>query len=275
MSYKASYADVLKGGKKSTNTRYRFNLHDISRKSTLSSRKLPNKFDHYNKIRAEIRQKLNKEQLSCNNYEYYPDFVLKFDYSKSMKLGHYISNNKSTGMFMKDHVRINNEENCCFKDLLRTEPSKKILNSVNAGGNSEVSESFSALYMSMQFGGCELKSEMEIKYITESKIIDYIINIYGVKVGVSVTRAMGYPHESRFTREDANELITKKLNGLVMAQNNTHESDKYNVAILHVISMSPRITELVEKTYRELQGNYNVILIATVCSYSDIYTNEI
>lgn len=47
------------------------------------------------------------------------------------------------------------------------------------------------------------------------KKVDYIIDIFGTRMGVSVTRAMSYPNPSNFSEEDARRLLYKKLYGLV------------------------------------------------------------
>lgn len=56
------------------------------------------------------------------------------------------------------------------------------------------------------------KTEMEVSYFPEGgSITDYVCDIFGTKVGVSVTRAMKYRGD--YTEEDATNLLTKKLRG--------------------------------------------------------------
>jgi hypothetical protein len=47
------------------------------------------------------------------------------------------------------------------------------------------------------------------------KKVDYIIDIFGTRMGVSVTRAMSYPNPGNFSEDDARRLLYKKLYGLV------------------------------------------------------------
>lgn len=58
----------------------------------------------------------------------------------------------------------------------------------------------------------DFQTEMEVSYFPEGgSITDYVCDIFGTKVGVSVTRAMKYRGE--YTEEDATNLLTKKLKG--------------------------------------------------------------
>ena len=54
---------------------------------------------------------------------------------------------------------------------------------------------------------------MEVSYFPEGgSITDYVCEIFGTKVGVSVTRAMKF-RGGDFTEEDAEHLLNKKLKG--------------------------------------------------------------
>lgn len=54
---------------------------------------------------------------------------------------------------------------------------------------------------------------MEVSYFPEGgSITDYVCEIFGTKVGVSVTRAMKF-WGGEFTVEDAEHLLRKKLKG--------------------------------------------------------------
>jgi hypothetical protein len=48
--------------------------------------------------------------------------------------------------------------------------------------------------------------------------VDYLTTLFGMPVGVSVTRAMGFPTVDEFTYEDGLRLLYKKLHGLVIAR---------------------------------------------------------
>lgn len=60
-----------------------------------------------------------------------------------------------------------------------------------------------------------LQTEMEVSYFPEGgSITDYVCDIFGTKLGVSVTRAMKY-WGGAYTIEDATHLLNKKLKGLL------------------------------------------------------------
>lgn len=64
------------------------------------------------------------------------------------------------------------------------------------------------------------QTEMEVSYFPEGgSITDYVCDIFGTKVGVSVTRAMKYRGE--YTEEDATNLLTKKLKGTYILHKQT------------------------------------------------------
>ena len=71
----------------------------------------------------------------------------------------------------------------------------------------------------------ELQTEMEVSYFPEEgSITDYVCEIFGTKVGVSVTRAMKF-RGGDFTEEDAEHLLNKKLKGKQFNRyaNNLHQ----------------------------------------------------
>jgi len=59
---------------------------------------------------------------------------------------------------------------------------------------------------------------MEVEYFPEGgSITDYVCDVFGAKLGVSVTRARAYFRDAEFTMEDATRLLEKKLKGRVLA----------------------------------------------------------
>ena len=57
------------------------------------------------------------------------------------------------------------------------------------------------------------QTEMEVEYFPEGgSITDYVCEVYGTRLGVSVTRAMKY-WGGEYTLEDACHLLNKKLKG--------------------------------------------------------------
>lgn len=69
--------------------------------------------------------------------------------------------------------------------------------------------------------GFFFQSENEIcEYLDQNPKIDYVCEMFGIMVGVSVTRAMKfcYPNDYRgnLTEKDARKLIERKLKGKIL-----------------------------------------------------------
>ncbi|XP_060085744.1 AAC-rich mRNA clone AAC4 protein-like [Ylistrum balloti] len=133
----------------------------------------------------------------------------------------------------------------------------------NAGGNSVVSEVLSFELFRRCFNAKLLKTEMEVDYFPMGgSITDYVCDIFGHKVGVSVTRAMKYHGE--YTDEDANRLLTKKLKGVVQSTKNSME--KWEKQILHVWTTSKDTANTLTRVYHTLETDItsNTVVMVTV-----------
>ncbi len=151
-----------------------------------------------------------------------------------------------------------------------SEDARRILRLPNAGGHSILSEALSVQYFVQSFGAYNVCAEMEIGYWFTFKMADFLVtvdtfergsfdhatnkSIYkGEKrperIGVSVTRAMGFPNPSRFTVDDAIALLRKKLYGLIVARNAVCEEDSFKTSYLHVLCQTERIAKLVERAF--------------------------
>jgi hypothetical protein len=150
----------------------------------------------------------------------------------------------------------------------------------NAGGKSAISEMFSIDYMVKKYHANSIVLEMEVVYSIDYKMVDYIALVDDIRVGVSVTRAMGFPTAAYFTSEDADRLLRKKLNGLIVARNSVSKHQSFIKSILHVWCQSPNIARLLKDSFRRLDDNDFgldikgvVILQLTVCQDTRIYLN--
>lgn len=147
----------------------------------------------------------------------------------------------------------------------------------NAGGSSEVSEMLSYEVLMRCFKANLLKTEMEVDYFPEGgAITDYVCDIFGTKVGVSVTRAMKF-RGGAYTDEDAEHLLNKKLKGIIQSSKNSLEN--WNKQILHVWSANRDVTNTLIKVYERLsddvKSNTVVLVTTTTSNASDyIYTNK-
>lgn len=141
----------------------------------------------------------------------------------------------------------------------------------NAGGSSAYSEAMS-IHCFCQAGATDIVFEKDVKYWANFKMVDFICTLQKVRVGVSVTRAMGYPVESRFTESDAHRLLDKKLDGLIIARNGIAEAHSFFYCILHIWCQSERIKDLVMDQYTYFESDYpDVQVICTVSDDCKIY----
>mmetsp|Transcript_12538 Transcript_12538/g.18936 ORF Transcript_12538/g.18936 Transcript_12538/m.18936 type:complete len:245 (+) Transcript_12538:114-848(+) len=166
--------------------------------------------------------------------------------------------------------------------------AQKVLDEPNAGGTSVVSEALSAEYMVRRFGAQDIVTEMAIQYwFPNWKKIDYIATIFGGRVGISVTRAMGYPYASDFKMEDAVRLCQKKLNGLVVARAGISPAFSYERSILHCWCQTQEISNMMYIAFHEMIARDkienstcptlvgSITLILTVCdTISGVYTED-
>lgn len=175
-----------------------------------------------------------------------------------------------------------------FMDLIRTIPQGMKLSSIslrsiqidNAGGNSNISEMISIEYYIRLFKATDFLLEMEIHYILDYKMVDYICNIGKFRIGVSVTRAMGYPSPKDFTYQKALRLLHKKLYGLIVARNAVCKKHSFTRSILHVWCQTSEIARMMKRAYSSfdiyeygLDIKGIVLLHLTVCSDRYIYNN--
>ena len=174
-----------------------------------------------------------------------------------------------------------------FQVTMGTE-AQKILDEPNAGGSSMVSEALSAEYMARRFGATDVLTEMAIQYwVSNWKKIDYIATVYGHRVGISVTRAMGFPLPVDFTMEDARRLCQKKIFGLVVARAGISQAHSYDRSILHVWCQTEEISNMMYIAFNEIMVHDKVqnpdnptlsgsiTMILTVCDSIDgVYTED-
>lgn len=151
--------------------------------------------------------------------------------------------------------------------------AEKILTVPNAGGNSVISEVVSCELLKKCFQARLIKTEMEVDYFPEGgSITDYVCEIFRHKVGVSVTRAMKY--FGKYTEEDAEHLLMKKLKGVIQSSRNTLEN--WNKQILHVWAQSNNIANTITKVYHTLPNEIraNTVVLVTTTNANFIFDNR-
>lgn len=206
-----------------------------------------------------------------------------------------------------DHFHFEN-----MNELKFSETAKKCLASTNAGGKSIISEMMSIEYYIRSFGVSDVLLEMEVGYWFCYKMVDYVCTISTPdfeklrisdddalktsfekkaasrarnemltyrRLGVSVTRAMGFPNESFFKYDDAQSLMRKKVYGLIVARNAVIKEHKFYKSVLHILCQSTRIARLMRQAYKNLDMNDfsglmkgYIIIHLTVCPEPLIYS---
>ena len=130
---------------------------------------------------------------------------------------------------------------------------------------------------------CELASlfatELEVNYLDpESKITDLVVEIDGMKVGVSVTRAVGWPRDAPYPLATAQSLLEKKLAGILDSSANVAPEHKWVKQILHVLAYSADHAAVMEQAWSDTSDTLkaDTILIITVTDGDDefVYSNN-
>tara|TARA_Y100000389_G_scaffold56318_1_gene52240 strand:- start:9206 stop:9823 length:618 start_codon:yes stop_codon:yes gene_type:complete len=146
-----------------------------------------------------------------------------------------------------------------------SDPGIKSLQVTNAGGASELSEAVSIDIFVKMFQATDVVFEMEVKYdFYGASIVDYISTVGGIRVGISVTRAMGYPTASDYEFADAERLIYKKLKGLIVARNSVHKMHRFYHAVLHVLCQTPRQAKFITHAFQKLKKSGELVAIDNV-----------
>ncbi|MCO5600243.1 hypothetical protein L7F22_054353 [Adiantum nelumboides] len=139
----------------------------------------------------------------------------------------------------------------------------------NAGGSSILSETLSIKYLVKKFQAKDVAEEMDVQYSMEtSKKIDYICTLYGKRVGVSVTRAMSFPNPIDFSPKMAQNLLLKKLSGIVVARQGVSPHHSFSESILHVWCETQEIASIMQTQYnivsKEIHVGQAILLMLTV-----------
>lgn len=186
------------------------------------------------------------------------------------------------GQFIdRDYVFIDQVRLPAVKHLKLSDQARRSLETKNAGGSSAISEALSIEYFVTIFHASNVLLEMEIDYWIDYKMVDFICTIGHQRVGVSVTRALGYPTVDDFDYDDAVQLLEKKITGLIIARNSVSKHHRFFKSVLHIWCQSAHIVQLIDQAYSafqihdfglELKGT--LIVNLTICSHNMIYQNN-
>lgn len=163
-----------------------------------------------------------------------------------------------------------------------SDEAKKSLLIDNAGGKSTVSEMYSIDYFVKIHSAKDCIFEKEVQYWIDYKMVDFICEIDGCRIGVSVARAMEYLPRSPFDKNRAEKLLFKKLYGLIVARNSVMKSQSFYKSILHIWCENHTIAGLLFEAFENLDNNHYglkvkgiVLLQLTVCEDRQLYENYI
>jgi hypothetical protein len=127
---------------------------------------------------------------------------------------------------------------------------------------------------------CELArlvaTETEVLYDPAgSKKTDILVEIDGMKVAVSVTRAVGFPFDAPYTVEQATAILDKKLTGIAESNANVTAEFKWRKQMLHVIAYGdPHVTAIRsawDAIAPEVRGDTVLIITVTQGADAPIY----
>lgn len=153
-----------------------------------------------------------------------------------------------------------------------TEGGQEIIDDGNAGGSSILSEVFSYEVLSRCEGASLLKTEMEVIYTNPAgKLTDLLVDFDGMKTGVSVTRAVGYPRDDPYTVEDAKNILEQKLQGVLDSTANVSAEDAWTKQILHIIAYADQHAQSLETAFASVDAalKSNTLVVVTVSHGED------
>ena len=114
----------------------------------------------------------------------------------------------------------------------------EILTDGTAGGSSVYSEILAYEFLRSCEAAALLKTETEIVYDSIGPLTDLLVSIDGVKIGVSVTRAIVFPPGTPITLARATELLEDKLGDVLASSANVSAADAWQKQILVVATPS-------------------------------------
>jgi len=155
----------------------------------------------------------------------------------------------------------------------------------NAGGVSAApSETSSIQYFYDRFKATNFLLELEVQYIFHWKMADFITTINEHRVGVSVTRAMGFPNLEVYSFDQAKTLLTKKLTGLILAHAGISEQHNFYTSFLHIWAPTIQVANTLKEAYdfiiseenKDMDLDYEarikgVIVLVSVCRSDFLY----
>ncbi|WAS95994.1 hypothetical protein [Nannocystis punicea] len=119
-----------------------------------------------------------------------------------------------------------------------------------------------------------LKTEGTIVYTNPmGKKTDFLAEIDGLKIGVSVVRAVGFPKDAPWTVAQAETILEGKLSDILVSSANVAPEDKWVKQILSVVAYGPMHKESLLTAYAGLDPavKADTLLVITVTDGDDAF----
>lgn len=158
-------------------------------------------------------------------------------------------------------------------DMLTPE-GQQVFDAGNLGGSSLESEVVAFEVLARCDGASLLATEAEIQYTDPMGTkTDILVEIDGRVVGVSVTRAVGFPFDAPYTELQATDLLTGKLEDILASTANVAPRDEWVKQILHVIAYADMHAQSILAAYATLPPaiTADTVLVVTVTHGDDAF----
>ncbi len=108
------------------------------------------------------------------------------------------------------------------------------------------------------------ETETEIVYDTMGDLTDMVVEIEGVRLGVSVTRAFVFPPSDPYTVAIATDLLNDKLMGVLESSANVSAEDAWAKQILVVVAYADMHAGSIMTAYEALDSGVKADTIVYV-----------
>lgn len=161
-----------------------------------------------------------------------------------------------------------------FDYNMLTPGGQEVFDDGNLGGSSLHSEVISFEVLARCDGASLLATEAEIVYTDPMGIkTDILVEMDGRVVGVSVTRAVGFPFDAPYTEMQATNLLTGKLTDILASTANVAPKNAWVKQILHVIAYADMHAQSILAAYAMLppEVTADTVLLVTVTHGDDAF----
>jgi hypothetical protein len=160
---------------------------------------------------------------------------------------------------------------------LLSEGAQEILLDGTAGGSSSYSEAFAFEVLHRCEGASLVKTETEIVYDTVGSLTDILVSIDGMRIGVSVTRAVTVTgpcmRSGTYSEAAAEDILRRKLSGILESTRNVSAGDRWVKQILFVFADTMAHVEVARRVWERLEPELraDTILYVSVSEARDAF----